>query len=254
MSTYNGALCEVCGKYDAQVFDPCGAMWCRVCDLMGLGELAVRERLADDAEAGPSPVVLSTEPYFALNLDYAAINRKWREQAGEPNDADSLDDADKAYVWEDADGVHWGWLEHNGWVAWGTSKVSVWGRPAAAPFTVAYKRTDEFAPRLSNAAGVAPTSDDAEASNAEGDAVEHPSHYTSSPARCKGCGRPIECIDITEHMGFCLGNTVKYVWRCDLKLDAIEDLRKAKQYIEFEIDKRERALVDSFKNRNTTKG
>ena len=58
--------------------------------------------------------------------------------------------------------------------------------------------------------------------------VNHPKHYTSHPSG-------IECIQITEHMGFCLGNAVKYIWRADLKADAIEDLEKAKWYIEREI-------------------
>ena len=73
------------------------------------------------------------------------------------------------------------------------------------------------------------------------DAVNHPSHYTSSPAKCANCGAGIECIQITEHMGFNLGNAIKYVWRADLKNDAIEDLRKAAWYINREIEKRERA-------------
>jgi hypothetical protein len=73
-----------------------------------------------------------------------------------------------------------------------------------------------------------------------GDAVAHPNHYTNSPAKCSNCGHSIECIDITQHQGFNLGNVTKYVWRCDLKRDAIEDLRKARQYLEFEIEKRER--------------
>ena len=42
------------------------------------------------------------------------------------------------------------------------------------------------------------------------DPVNHPSHYTSGKAVCKLCDEPIECIDITQHMGFCLGNAVKY--------------------------------------------
>ena len=63
------------------------------------------------------------------------------------------------------------------------------------------------------------------------DAVEHPKHYTSHPSG-------IECIQITEHMGFNLGNALKYVWRCDLKKDAIEDLKKAIWYIERELAKR----------------
>ena len=66
------------------------------------------------------------------------------------------------------------------------------------------------------------------------DPVAHPSHYTRHPSG-------IECITVTEHMGFNLGNALKYIWRCDLKADAIEDLRKAAWYIEREIQKRERA-------------
>lgn len=66
------------------------------------------------------------------------------------------------------------------------------------------------------------------------DPVNHPSHYTAHPSG-------IECIQITEHMGFNLGNAIKYVWRADLKGDALEDLRKAIWYIDREIQKRERA-------------
>lgn len=64
------------------------------------------------------------------------------------------------------------------------------------------------------------------------DAVNSPKHYTSHPSG-------IECIEITGHMGFCLGNAMKYIWRADLKHDAIEDLRKAIWYINHEISKRE---------------
>jgi hypothetical protein len=63
------------------------------------------------------------------------------------------------------------------------------------------------------------------------DVVNHPQHYTNHPSG-------IECIQITEHMGFNLGNALKYIWRCDLKKDAIEDLEKAKWYIERELQKR----------------
>jgi hypothetical protein len=70
------------------------------------------------------------------------------------------------------------------------------------------------------------------------DPVNHPSHYTSSDAKCQECGHEIECIDITETMGFNLGNAVKYIWRCDLKKDAIEDLKKARWYLDREIQKR----------------
>jgi hypothetical protein len=39
-------------------------------------------------------------------------------------------------------------------------------------------------------------------------------------------------------MGFNLGNAIKYIWRCGLKKDAIEDLKKAVWYVEREIKKR----------------
>jgi hypothetical protein len=64
------------------------------------------------------------------------------------------------------------------------------------------------------------------------DPVQHPSHYTSHPSG-------VECLTITRHMGFNLGNAIKYIWRADLKGSAITDLRKAIFYIEDEIRKRE---------------
>jgi len=68
------------------------------------------------------------------------------------------------------------------------------------------------------------------------DNVNHPKHYTQHQSG-------VECIQITEHMGFNLGNALKYIWRCDLKKDAIEDLNKAKWYIEREIEKRMRIAL-----------
>lgn len=64
------------------------------------------------------------------------------------------------------------------------------------------------------------------------DSVSHPKHYNSHPSG-------VECITVTEHMGFNLGNAVKYIWRADLKNDAIEDLKKAAWYIERELKRRE---------------
>ena len=63
------------------------------------------------------------------------------------------------------------------------------------------------------------------------DMVNHPPHYTNHPSG-------IECIQIVRHMGFNLGSALKYIWRCDLKHDAIEDLKKAIFYIKDEIKKR----------------
>jgi hypothetical protein len=61
------------------------------------------------------------------------------------------------------------------------------------------------------------------------DAV-NPSHYRSHPSG-------VECIQITEHMNFCLGNALKYIWRAGLKGEALEDLQKAQFYITREIDR-----------------
>ena len=41
-------------------------------------------------------------------------------------------------------------------------------------------------------------------------------------------------------MSFCLGNVIKYVWRADHKSDAIEDLKKARFYLDREIARLER--------------
>jgi Protein of unknwon function (DUF3310) len=67
------------------------------------------------------------------------------------------------------------------------------------------------------------------------DPVNKPSHYTSHPSG-------VECIDITKHMNFCLGNAVKYIWRADLKNNSLEDLEKARWYITCEIEQRKKAL------------
>jgi hypothetical protein len=60
----------------------------------------------------------------------------------------------------------------------------------------------------------------------------NPQHYRSHPSG-------VECIAITEHFGFCIGNAIKYLWRAGLKGDAVEDLRKAAWYIDREIKRRE---------------
>lgn len=61
------------------------------------------------------------------------------------------------------------------------------------------------------------------------DKVNHPTHYNSSKAVCT-CGRKIECVDVVRHMGFNLGNIIKYLWRADHK-NGMEDLKKAQWYL-----------------------
>jgi hypothetical protein len=69
------------------------------------------------------------------------------------------------------------------------------------------------------------------------DNIANPPHYNSSDAKCS-CGRRLECIDITRHMGFNLGNAIKYLWRWKYK-GGVEDLKKAIWYINDEIKMQE---------------
>ena len=72
--------------------------------------------------------------------------------------------------------------------------------------------------------------------------VSHPDHYKSDAG--------IEVIDVIEAfgLGFCLGNVVKYVLRAGAKLNdpkewfsaKIEDLKKARWYLDREIGNLER--------------
>lgn len=64
------------------------------------------------------------------------------------------------------------------------------------------------------------------------DLINHPPHYTGHPSG-------VECISVTEHMGFNLGNAIKYIWRADEKGSADQDLEKARWYIGREIKRRE---------------
>jgi hypothetical protein len=68
------------------------------------------------------------------------------------------------------------------------------------------------------------------------DPVNHPRHYTSHPSG-------VECISITRHMCFNLGNVIKYLWRADMKGASIEDLKKAAWYLNDEIKMREQLTL-----------
>ena len=65
----------------------------------------------------------------------------------------------------------------------------------------------------------------------DNDEVNHPAHYTQHPSG-------IECIQISEHFNFCLGNAIKYIWIAGLKSDdKLKDLKKAAWYIDREIER-----------------
>lgn len=73
------------------------------------------------------------------------------------------------------------------------------------------------------------------------DNVNHPTHYAT------GWTNGAEIIDITENLNFNRGNVIKYVARAGNKhaSDEMEDLLKAKWYLEREIRRVERQLTDS---------
>ena len=62
------------------------------------------------------------------------------------------------------------------------------------------------------------------------DKIEHPAHYIS--------GRRYEPKDVIRDWGlnFNLGSAVKYISRAGRKDDIVQDLRKAQQFLQFEID------------------
>ena len=74
--------------------------------------------------------------------------------------------------------------------------------------------------------------DTKEEDNKKHDAVNHPQHYCSHPSG-------VECIEITRHYTFDIGNAIKYLWRAGLKKEQglsdvekeIEDCKKAIWYI-----------------------
>lgn len=68
------------------------------------------------------------------------------------------------------------------------------------------------------------------------DNVNRPTHYNTHPSG-------IECIQVTEHMGFNLGNAIKYVFRAGKKDSALQDLRKGLWYVNRE---RERQLAERW--------
>lgn len=64
--------------------------------------------------------------------------------------------------------------------------------------------------------------------------VDHPRHYG-------GKDNPYEAIKVIEawHLGFCLGNTIKYISRAGKKTSSLllEDLEKARWYLDREIER-----------------
>lgn len=66
------------------------------------------------------------------------------------------------------------------------------------------------------------------------DMVKNPKHYAHPSG--------VEVIEITRHESFLRGNIIKYVLRAPYKGSELEDLKKAAQYLEWEIERIERGI------------
>ena len=73
----------------------------------------------------------------------------------------------------------------------------------------------------------------------EQEMVDHPSHYNQGK---------IEVIDVIEdwNLDFHLGNTVKYIGRAGYKDDVLQELKKAKWYLERKIQLLEKEKTEKF--------
>jgi len=76
-----------------------------------------------------------------------------------------------------------------------------------------------------------PTTKSADPVRPEPNTVDHPRHYNVGK---------IEAITVIEdwNLNFNLGNTLKYLARCDHKGNPVEDLKKALWYLQRELDRR----------------
>lgn len=71
----------------------------------------------------------------------------------------------------------------------------------------------------------------------EFDPIERPAHYTFSA---------IEPIDVIEawKLCFCLGNAVKYIGRAGRKDDLLQDLKKARWYLDRKIQQLQKEIKE----------
>lgn len=113
-------------------------------------------------------------------------------------------------------------IETNIAVAIDDSECLLFNKDTASKFEKIYRRTYDDVNETSSCDNV----------NNKPNNVEHPSHYTSHPSG-------VECITVTRHFCFDIGNAIKYLWRAGLKKEQgmselekeIEDCNKAIWYI-----------------------
>lgn len=97
-----------------------------------------------------------------------------------------------------------------------------------------YKHPNQVEPEVLERLLIKPVPTQAASSS---EAVKHPSHYG-------GGANPYEAIKVIQawNLDFELGNVLKYIYRAPHKGTLLTDLYKAKQYLQFEIEKQERKL------------
>jgi len=93
--------------------------------------------------------------------------------------------------------------------------------------TLSFESCKNFYPRLNNEVYALTKQKESDNNN-----VNHPNHYNIGN---------IEVIDFIEswELNFSLGNAIKYIARAPYKGKELEDLKKAKWYLEREIDRLE---------------
>lgn len=64
------------------------------------------------------------------------------------------------------------------------------------------------------------------------DVISEPEHYTTHPSG-------VEPIQITKYETFLRGNIIKYVMRAPYKGTELQDMKKARQYLDWEIERLE---------------
>lgn len=63
--------------------------------------------------------------------------------------------------------------------------------------------------------------------------VEHPNHYGAGNGRLQCIEAMLQTFGKTATMDFCKLNAFKYIWRSDHKDKEIQDMEKAKRYLEY---------------------
>ena len=72
----------------------------------------------------------------------------------------------------------------------------------------------------------------------DADIVNHPSHYNYKSMECKDIIK-VMCEGLEGYEAYCVGCAIKYLYRYKKKGKPIEDLQKAKTYIDMIIEKLE---------------